>query len=299
MRIETLIYGIYPRSDRLRLEYGRLERGVETTEKIKDIIREEKSNFYQMTKGINFVTDPLFNWYDVFRSISLSVDGISLGPLRRYLETNTFYREPEITRLGELKLDVLEPLEFEDNPPFPMFQNDHRGVLPIFPEPSSMYSMSSVSPEVGEKEFSLKLLKIYDRIAEQFNSGQIVIFSPKATYQNMEIYKELNSSRQLFLVLNESVKEGSFENLSFKFESIIVPDKKYLDLAQNNSIKPGLQMLDSHNTRIETVEELKKELLTIENATGIKNLIVTHRDYMDFLPRTIADRKVKILKEMN
>ena len=74
------------------------------------MITEEKDQFYKMMRvnKVDYYTDPLFNWQDIFRPLVASIDGISLGPLTRYFETNTFYRKPIVNEVGNVKnsLDV-------------------------------------------------------------------------------------------------------------------------------------------------------------------------------------------------
>ena len=299
MNVKTLVYGIYPRSDRLRLDYGRHERGVLSTEKLKAIIREEKETFYGLTDGIDLVTDPLFNWYDIFRPIVLSVGGIQLGPLRRYGETNTFYREPLIEGKGELKLDVFTEHEFEENPPFPMFYGGRRKIIPIFPSPVVMYRMSSSEGNYSVQDFSENLLEIYGKLADRMGSRKILIFSPQIVENDISSMKKICSTHEIILLSPEGIRHEDFDSINFKFNSIIVNRKEDLHVAGDHSMTPGFGILDAHNTRVESGKEIEKLIGAIENEFSFNDLIATHNDYMDFLPRTIADRKVKILQEVN
>ncbi len=299
MNVKTLVYGIYPRSDRLRLDYGRHERGSLSTEKLKDIIKEEKDIFYRLTDEINIVTDPLFNWHDIFRPIALSVNGIKLGPLRRYGETNTFYREPLIEGKGELKIDVFTNQEFEENPPFPIFYGGNRKILPIFPSPVAMYRMSSNESKYSIQDFSENLLEIYGKIADRMGSRKILIFAPQIDKDDVSSMKKICSTHEIILLSPEVIKSEYFDGISFKFDSIVVSRKENLNVAGDHSRIPGLGILDAHNTKIENGGDIEKMLEEVQKEFNFKDLILTHNDYMDFLPRTIADRKVKILQEVN
>jgi 5-methyltetrahydropteroyltriglutamate--homocysteine methyltransferase len=299
MKIKKLVYGIYPRSDKLRLAYGRYERGKETLEDLRKLIYEENKKFYSLTEGIEYVTDPLFNWYDIIRPIALSIDGITLGPLRRYFETNTFYREPVIKNLGKLKLDPTGKETFEDNPPFPMFHRYGEEHIPILPSPYSVYSMSKFEKNIDIDQFISHTLLIYSDILTKFNSTQVVIFSPFSdSGEKYKIYKDFCAKNKVILVTSNKLSEENFEGVNFKFESIVVPDSKDLQISQKYSNIPGIQILDSHNTKIETREEISSKLKEIESTHKLESIVVTHKDYMDFLPRIIADRKIEILKEV-
>ena len=299
MDVKTLVYGIYPRSDRLRLDYGRHERGSLSTEKLKSIIKEEKEIFYRMTDRINLITDPLFNWHDIFRPIVLSVGGLRLGPLRRYGETNTFYREPLIEGKGEITFDIFTDQEFEENPPFPMFYGGNRKILPIFPSPEAMYRMSSNESKYSIEDFSENLFEIYGKVADRMDSRKILIFAPQISEGDILSMEKICSTHEVILLSPEEIKSEYFDSFNFKFDSIVVGRREYLNVAGDHSKTPGLGILDAHNTKIESGKEIERVIDEIEKEFQFKNLIISHNDYMDFLPRSIADRKVMTLQEVN
>ncbi len=51
----------------------------------------------QIEAGIDIVTDGQVRWDDDQTYVARSLKGVEIGALQRYLDTNTYYREPEIT----------------------------------------------------------------------------------------------------------------------------------------------------------------------------------------------------------
>ena len=280
MELISLLYGIYPRSENLRKAYGKWEKGQLASDEISNKIQEESSLYFDLVKeaGINYFTDPLFNWYDLLRPIALSIEGIKLGPLSRYKETNTFYREPEIERVGKLRaLNGLR--EVEENPPFPIYHdNGSESYLHFLPGINSFVKMSKVSG--SQEEARERLRNIYIEIVKFFRIKRLLVFEPFES-NNYEIYNELNSVASTYLVVT-----GKFNsNGSAKFFSIIGDDpysySKYCEV-------PGVKVVDAQTTRINdgVLEKVKPY------ANEFDRLIVANTESFDFLPRTIADKKI-------
>lgn len=283
MELISLLYGIYPRSENLRRAYGRWEKGQLNSEEISTRIGEESSVYYSLVKEatLNYFTDPLFNWYDLLRPIALSVEGIKLGPLARYKETNTFYREPEIGRVRKLG-EISTFREVEENPPFPMYHElDSESYLHFLPGIDSFLKMSKVTGNVPEIRNSLK--KIYVEMVERLGMKRLLIYEPFET-KNLDVYDDLNEITSTFLVLsgkNEELHAGKGK----KFFSIIGDDpysySKYCEI-------PGVKVVDAQSTRInDGVLEKVKHL-----SSDFDRLIIANTESFDFLPRGIADKKL-------
>lgn len=297
MKIETLLYGIYPRSDSLRLDIGRNERGKIGKADLENEILKEKSVFYKMADGVDHCTDPLFNWHDIFRPVVLSVEGFQLGPLKRFIGTNTFYREPIIGEIGNLKIDPSKEYLSTENPPFPMFQFDSDNIYPILPTPGSLFEVSRNKENVKKDHFIDKISEIYLEILRKFGRKRVVLISPNLGKK--EDFSGIDKiSEKVFTILIPSSKINR-EQFNGKVGSAVARTAEDLSLAQEISVKPGIQLLDSRTTKVEKVDVIKNVLNTIERDYELKEMIVSHKDYMDFLPRVIADKKVEILKRLN
>jgi 5-methyltetrahydropteroyltriglutamate--homocysteine methyltransferase len=91
--------GIYARSEELVQATRDLDRGRTTEEAVARRQREDLEYFLeaQRAAGLDYLSDGLLNWQDIFRPFAEAAEGLSFGPLTRFLNTNTFYRAPVAT----------------------------------------------------------------------------------------------------------------------------------------------------------------------------------------------------------
>ena len=70
-KVETMLYGIYPRDEQLRIAISKWERGATTTSELSGIINKEKYNLLSVFRqsGLDHYTDPLVNWHDIWIGI--------------------------------------------------------------------------------------------------------------------------------------------------------------------------------------------------------------------------------------
>lgn len=286
MEISSLIYGLYPRSEKVRKSLSRWERNMISDKEVSELMYEESQLYYKMCRvnGIELCSDPLFNWYDILRPLSLSIEGISLGSLTRYKETNTFYRMPvinDIISLGEIN----EFRSLKDNPPLPLFHPADSDYLYFLPGIESFIKMSRVREE--GKQLRYKMVNIYNDVIIKYSIKSLVIYEP-LDVKNLSIYDEISPSVNIFLVVSGKVDENMFSSLKRKFYSIISENpytvSKYCKI-------PGIKVVDAFNTRLErdAIEKMKKY------KDDFDEIIVTSNEYLDFLPRVIADRKVEMM----
>jgi 5-methyltetrahydropteroyltriglutamate--homocysteine methyltransferase len=101
--------GIYARSEELVQETRDLERGRTTEEAVQEQREADLRSFLdaQREAGLDYLSDGLLDWQDIFRPFDEAALGLEPGPLTRFLNTNTFYRAPAVT--GEAPR-LVEPL---------------------------------------------------------------------------------------------------------------------------------------------------------------------------------------------
>lgn len=102
--IKTFIHGVYPRStelvqtsrdfDRKRVSLADLEK--QQAKDFKTLVQVQKE------EGVAFIEDGKLSWQDLFRPIVEATKGMEVGPLTRWFDNNSFYRQPMIT--GKLQL---------------------------------------------------------------------------------------------------------------------------------------------------------------------------------------------------
>ena len=107
--IKSYAPGIYARSETLVQATRDLDRGRTTEAAVQDQREVDLRSFLdaQREAGVDYLSDGLLNWQDIFRPFDEAARGLEPGPLTRFLNTNTFYRAPAVT---EEAPKLVEPL---------------------------------------------------------------------------------------------------------------------------------------------------------------------------------------------
>lgn len=298
--ILKLAYGIYPKTEKLRIRIGRWERGVLPADELESLLAEETGIYEKLARdsGIGAFTDPLFNWYDIFRPLSALSGGIEFGPLTRYGETNTFYRLPEIR--GNLKLasDPTVFREIEENPPLPLYHVDQGADQAAFlPGPETFYHYCGNIRKLGFADFAGELGAFYGAVLSKFRFKKTVVFESVPLEHNdfSKFYSYVRPGNTI-LVTRGSLDGSALASAGAKFHSVVsVPTGKGLEVAAEFSEVPGLALMDAHNTRVEDPASLRKAVETYSANLGVDRVYLTHTNYLDFLPRKIAEKKIEVL----
>ena len=97
--IKAYAPGIYARSEELVQATRDLDRGRTTEEAVEEQREADLRTFLdtQREAGLDYLSDGLLNWQDIFRPFDEAARGLEPGPLTRFLNTNTFYRAPVVT----------------------------------------------------------------------------------------------------------------------------------------------------------------------------------------------------------
>src|SRR5437867_3624383 len=102
--MQTTVVGNYPkipnrpRPARLRVAINKRDRGEITSEDLARIADEVTIEVMQeqADAGIGVITDGQVRWDDDHTYVMRSLAGVQIGGLQRYLDTNTYYRQPEV-----------------------------------------------------------------------------------------------------------------------------------------------------------------------------------------------------------
>ena len=303
VRIQKLVYGIYPRSEALRVRIGRWERGLFSSKELIGTMEKEKLEHYTgniMENKIDFFTDPLFNWNDIFRPLCPIIDGIVLGPLTRYRNTNTFYRRPEI--YGRLKLSSQEkssPDQF-DTLGFPMYSNPGFGDFYGFlPSPLSFLKMADIKS--GNSDNILRdLIDIYSELMDRYDLKKILLYEaiPYSREDRIGFLDQLNENFSTILVSTGRIYEENFKGMKSEFFAITSPLGNDVPVMVKHAKVAGIETLNSFSTSTKVDEKSPSMVADIADQNDLDRIIITHNDYLDFLPREIADKKLAIMGRM-
>ena len=108
-KIKAYTPGIYARSEELVQATRDFDRGRATQEAVEKQQKEDLRNFLEVQReaGLDYLSDGMLNWQDIFRPLDTAAQGLHPGPLTRFLNTNTFFRAPAVETET---LELAEPL---------------------------------------------------------------------------------------------------------------------------------------------------------------------------------------------
>lgn len=154
---KAYVPGIYARSEELISSTRDLDRGRTSREETNELREGDVRSFVeaQLASGLDYLSDGLLSWQDIYRPFSENVEGLSLGPLTRFLDTNTFFRPPV---LSSPILSLASPLSG------PFFHADEmrgEGWVATLPSPYAMGMVSGVEPiEVARRVISPQMARL-------------------------------------------------------------------------------------------------------------------------------------------
>jgi 5-methyltetrahydropteroyltriglutamate--homocysteine methyltransferase len=101
-------HGIYPRSEALVATTRDLERGRTTPESVDERYELERGEVLDLQRqaGLDFLSDGLLQWQDLFRPLVHASEGMEPRVLVRWFDNNSFFRAPEISGRPRLEGDL-------------------------------------------------------------------------------------------------------------------------------------------------------------------------------------------------
>jgi 5-methyltetrahydropteroyltriglutamate--homocysteine methyltransferase len=96
MQIRTGLTGPFPRSEALVAATRDLDRGRATAESVEELFGRTEAEVVALERRLGFdaITGGYLRWPDLFRPFAETWEGFTVGPLTRWFETNTFFRQP-------------------------------------------------------------------------------------------------------------------------------------------------------------------------------------------------------------
>ena len=96
MLVRTGLTGPFPRSEALVSATRDLDRGRTTADAVEELYANTEDEVVALERRLGFdeTTGGYLRWPDLFRPFAETWEGFTVGPLTRWLETNTFYRQP-------------------------------------------------------------------------------------------------------------------------------------------------------------------------------------------------------------
>ena len=302
--IDYWIAGIYPRNETL-IESTRLY-----DKTLREQFNKEKTRLLriQSKNKFNYITDPLIDWDDNIRPFTDNLKGIEKGPLTRYYENNTFYRQPIITNKITTSGKILK-----NNICFDLFSDKSKSKIDIL-DPFTFYDLSANEFYKSEEEainaFADIIKKELNSIKKdieliQFNAPSLARVKEKEQLDiirkaMVKILKGLDVTTCLNLWGSDvSDTLDAFQDFPVDIIGIDFTTSK-IDRFDQIDINKGLAcgLIDAKNTKMEKTSEIIRELRNIKELFKPTSLAVIPSWDFEFIPETFACKKLDIMKQI-
>ncbi len=305
MRIIPALIGSLPRplglAKKIELyNIGRLSEG-----KLEKAYREYTKRVFEKSRdaGIKVVTDGMYRWDDIFNPLIRYIDGVEINGLFKFYENNFFYRSPVVK--GEVSL--------LDNP-IPKWIRVAKEILEdVYPEAT----LKAVLPGPVTLAYH-SINEYYESLESLVNGYAERVLNPLIKELEVEIVElqepalaselsratredEVHISKEIArAVIEELGKVKKLWVVTYFGTPQIIPEGVILNVDLVEGSLPdgvggeiGLGVVNARETKMERADRIRDRLLKLSGNFSI--IYVTPNTLLDFLPESVAWRKLRLL----
>jgi len=314
--MQTTVTGNYPkipnrpRPARLRQAINRRDRGEITSEELGRIEDEVTIEVIaeQIDAGLDIISDGQVRWDDDQTYIVRALGGVEIGGLQRYLDTNTYYRQPEITGAVSWR----EPILVRDYK-FAA-ENSSKPVKAIITGPYTLAALSLDKHHGSLDKLAMALAEELRNEVEALAAAGapiIQVNDPVIVFHKDDIDLFCKAlSRMVEGIQAETALYtwfGSVDGILSRLLDLPI-DTLGLDFVWGRDNweairsarfdkKLGAGIVDARNTRIESLEYIEESIRRISEFVPPDRLYVNPSCGLEYLPRETAFEKLKQMVE--
>jgi 5-methyltetrahydropteroyltriglutamate--homocysteine methyltransferase len=298
-----------PRPARLRNAYARLDRGEITWDEVKKVQDQVTIEVLkeQADAGVELVTDGQIRWDDEQTYLAGAMGGIEITGLIRFFDTNTFYREPVIGGPISYKGPItVRDFEFAK-------ANSERPVKPVLTGPLTLARLSKNEHYSDQVSVALAFAEALNQEAKalvsagativQFNEPGACRYQDDASFAS-KVWRRLldgvSAEAAVYFYFGvPGAALGPAVEAGFTTAGIDLVDPRGAAgmKAGPRPQKLAAGVIDSRNTRLETVDQIVARVTDAAGVVGSDNLYVNPNMGLEFLPREQAYDKLVRLAE--
>lgn len=313
----TTVVGTYPRigdtheEQDLRRAIARLDKGEATAADVREAERATMKAILheQEAAGIDVVTDGQVTWYDSQSHLAGRFEGIEVGGLVRYFDTNTYYRQPTVSGVVRWK----EPVLLDD---WRFAQEASRApVKAVLTGPVTLASLALDRHYRKKRPLATDLAQaLAEEVAALRSAGaqHIQVDEPILTRNpedlslvadTLEILAARKGPAELTLATYFGDVAKIYRDLLELPADVIGLDlvqgaKTWSQIAKHGSEKPlALGVVDARNTKLEPPKALAAHVRELRHAVDLDASYLSPSNGLEFLPRETARRKLAVLAE--
>jgi 5-methyltetrahydropteroyltriglutamate--homocysteine methyltransferase len=309
MDVNAYQHGIYPRSEDVVAATRGRERGRNTQEDVDQAFAADRADYIsaQGQAGLDFFSDGMLRWQDIFRPLVESTDGLDAHSLVRWFDNNSFFRAPEV--VGEIRLRTPVPAVMQADADLP---EPKMATLP------SPYLLSRAAHSDDDRNALMRdLTRVILRPMAHALVGRgyrlIHLQEPWLVYFGMDqadwddFEKGVGEVREATdgatLVLNTYFGDaGPFvdrlRRLPVDAVGIDFVETDLDELGTGWTVGLMAGVIDGRRSPLEPVEPTAEFAARAAESTGATQLLISSNCELEFLPRDLARQKIARLGEI-
>jgi 5-methyltetrahydropteroyltriglutamate--homocysteine methyltransferase len=304
-------HGIYPRSEEVVAATRGLERGRTAPEDVTQAYRQDLEDFVavQREAGLDYFSDGMLRWQDIFRPLVQLSAGLDARTLIRWFNNNSFFRAPEVT--GDLTVGAPLPREtWEDISAVP---EPRAATLPS-PYLFSRAAQSDDNRNGLMMELTREILRPVAGALVEHGYHVIHLQEPWLAYVGIDagdwgdFEKAVTEVREAAdgatLVLHTYFGDAGphIDRLTALPVDAIGVDFVETDLDElGSSWRTGIMagVLDGRASPVEPIEGTMSFLRRLVDTLDPPSVLLSSNSELEFLPRDLAAQKVRRLGEIS
>jgi len=306
----SCLNGIHPRSEALVAATRDYDRKRISLQELEQQFHGDLENLIalQLETKLDYLSDGMLRWQDLFRPFVESCEGLEAGPLTRFFDNNTFYRQPVVKGGLKHKAPAAHYYNAEALPKNAKW----KAVLP------SPYAFSRMAENRFYKhqnelmlEFAAQILKPEIERLVKMGFSFIQLNEPYLAYHRDYAAEDLKRFKEAISLLARGLKAklclhtyfgdaGPFieKLLEFEMDAIGV-DFFETDLESIPTRFSEKELLcgcvDARSSLIENPDSVLRFTDKVCEKLNPKAIYITTNTDLDFLPERIAQSKVRLI----
>ena len=305
--LEAYLNGIFPRSEALIAATRGLDRGRVSEAEAQETLERDARELItlQVEAGFGYVSDGLLNWQDLFRPLVEAWEGLELGGLTRWFDNNTFYRQPVLSAPLIPHAMGKEFTQVESLPDSHIWQA-------VLPGPYTFLSLAENHHYGSPREALHALTRGLGTVgrALQEEGFRLLHFQEPGLAVNPPDVDGLADLKEAYGDLRVAGTETAL-HLFFGSAQSLLPDLLDfpVDLLGLDLYQEDLDQLkdldftktlvcgcvDARNSHLEEPDEVAGLVARLRERLDPSGLVLAPNADLEFLPRSVARAKVKVL----
>jgi 5-methyltetrahydropteroyltriglutamate--homocysteine methyltransferase len=315
--MQTTVVGNYPKIPnkpepaRLRNAINKRDRGDLTNDDVRAIEDEVTTEVIaeQIEAGVDIVTDGQIRWDDDQTYVARRLGGIEIGSLERYLDTNTYYRQPEIVGAIKFKESSLAGQWKFAN------EKSEKPVKAVVPGPYTLAALSADKHYGSREKVAIAFADaLRGEIEALIEAGcEYVQVNDPVVVFNKDDYGTFHKALTKLLDGFEGAELGVYtwfgdcrgileQMLELPCDVIgldFVAGPENWDAIKEVKFekKLGAGIVDARNTRLESAQEVTDSVMRVLGSVARDRLYVNPSCGLEYVPREVALKKLQTMVE--